>query len=66
MCDSDVTALMMNYSVDADSLLKLLAEHALDSDLAEIQETIAGVQQKIQRFQKVRSRLDNSKTQENT
>jgi hypothetical protein len=48
--ESDLTMLLMNYEVNLAPLIKLLTKHVIASDLEEIQESIAEIQRRIQRF----------------
>jgi hypothetical protein len=55
--ESDVTLLLLNYTVDIEGLMKLLAKYVIESDLVEIRESVREIQAKIQRFGRSRSRL---------
>ena len=55
--ESDIMLLLMNYTVDIEAIMKLLSKYVLESDLLEIRETVSGIQRRILRFQRSRSRL---------
>ncbi|MFZ9737857.1 MAG: hypothetical protein ACO3EZ_07610 [Prochlorotrichaceae cyanobacterium] len=50
--ENDVLLLLLNYSVDLKPLLTLLSSHLLDSDLKEIREILAEIQQRIKRLRR--------------
>jgi hypothetical protein len=58
--ESDVTLLLMNYTVDLDALMPILAKYLLESDLFEVRETVTAIQARLQRFERSRLREKNS------
>lgn len=55
--ESDIMLLLLNYSVSLEPLLNILKKYVLASDLEEIQETIADIQNRIRRLKRSRDRL---------
>jgi len=55
--ESDITLLLLNYQIKLDPLLRLLSKHVLESDLAEIQETVSEIQGRIRRLRRSQNRL---------
>jgi hypothetical protein len=58
--ESDVTLLLMNYTVDLDALMPILAKYLLESDLFEVRETVTAIQARLQWFERSRLREENS------
>jgi hypothetical protein len=53
--ESDVTLLLMNYTVDLAALMPILAKYLLESDLLEVRETVTAIQARLQRFERSRN-----------
>jgi hypothetical protein len=53
--ESDVTLLLMNYTVDLEVLMPILAKYLLESDLLEVRETVTAIQARLQRFERSRN-----------
>ncbi|WP_330205255.1 hypothetical protein [Cyanobacterium sp. Dongsha4] len=48
--ENDILLLMLNYKMETESLIKLLSEYLLESDLDEIKEILTDIEAKIKRF----------------
>lgn len=53
--ESDIMLLLLNYSVDLDAVMKILAKYLLESDLGEVRETVTEIQGRLRRFDRSRS-----------
>ena len=58
--ENDITQLLLNYSIDLARLLTILSKHLLPSDIEELQNTASDIQNRIQRFQIQREKLENT------
>lgn len=56
--ENDLLLLLLNYSVDVDSLLSLLSQHLLATDLAEVESIIGEIQSRIRRFPTQQQKLE--------
>lgn len=56
--ESDITQLLLNYSVDLSKLFKILAKYLPESDLYKLQETILDIQARIKRFRRQKQQFD--------
>lgn len=56
--ENDILLLMLNYPVQIESMLKLLNQHLIKSDLEEVKEVLADIQSRIKRFSRQKERLD--------
>jgi hypothetical protein len=56
--ESDITLLLMNYPVDLEAVMKILARYLLESDLLEVRETVTEIQARLRRFERSRFRED--------
>lgn len=55
--ENDITLLMLNYSVDLESILQELSRQLIATDMQEIQEIVSDIKSRIQRFSSQRSKL---------
>lgn len=55
--ENDITLLMLNYSVDLESILQELSKQLIATDMQEIQEIVSDIKSRIQRFSSQRSKL---------
>ncbi|MBC6479518.1 MAG: hypothetical protein GDA56_18815 [Hormoscilla sp. GM7CHS1pb] len=58
--ENDILLLMLNYNIDISHLFQTLTPHVLVTDLQEIQNAVADIQARIQRFQAQKRNLDGS------
>ncbi len=56
--ESDITLLLMNYPVNLEAMMKILAKYLLESDLLEVRETMTEIQGRLRRFDRSRLRED--------
>ena len=56
--ESDITLLLLNYRVELAPIVKILKKYVIASDLEEIEQTIADLENRIRRFQRSQNRLD--------
>jgi len=56
--EGDITQLLLKYPVDLSKLLKILTKYLLTTDIAELQETINDIEQRIQRFRRQNQQIN--------
>ncbi|MDY6785249.1 MAG: hypothetical protein SW833_22330 [Cyanobacteriota bacterium] len=49
--ENDILLLLLNYTIDLDSIFEILTSHLLPTDLQELRNTISDIQNRIQQFQ---------------